>query len=158
MFAPSIPEVMSEMNTSSEDLGSFAVSIYLLGYAFGPLVIAPLSEIYGRLIMYHCCSALFLLTTLGVAKSFNLPMLIVFRFLTGLCGAGPLTLGPATVSDLFKQEERGRVMAIWTLPVLLGPSVGPVAGSYISASLGWRWDFWFLMMAVSYCVLVISRN
>ena len=149
MFAPSTVEVMEEMNITSQDLGSFSVSIYLLGYAFGPLVIAPMSELYGRLALYHSCSVLFLLTTLGVAKSSNMPMLIAFRFLTGLCGACPLTLGPGTVSDLFKQEVRGNVMAIWTLPVLLGPSVGPVAGSYISAALGWRWDFWFLMIAVS---------
>ncbi|KAH6715167.1 major facilitator superfamily domain-containing protein [Leptodontidium sp. MPI-SDFR-AT-0119] len=147
MFAPSAVEVMHEMDVTNPDLGSFAVSIYLLGYAFGPLIIAPLSEMYGRLIMYHSCTILFLLTTLGVAKSSSMPMLIGFRLLTGLCGACPLTLGPSTVSDLFKQEYRGKVMAMWTLPVLLGPSVGPVAGSYISAALGWRWDFWFLMIA-----------
>ena len=48
MFAPGVPEVMTEFKSSNELLASFVVSVYVLGYAFGPLLIAPLSELYGR--------------------------------------------------------------------------------------------------------------
>lgn len=151
MFAPGIPLVMAEFKSTNDSLASFAVSVYLLGYAFGPLVIAPLSEFYGRLPVYHANTTLFILFTAACAKSTNLTMLIIFRFLAGLVGSCPLTIGAGSISDCFKQEERGRVMAIWTLPVLLGPSIGPVAGGYLSEYLGWRWNFWFLIIAVSFC-------
>jgi multidrug resistance protein len=141
---------MAEFKSTNESLASFAVSVYLLGYAFGPLVIAPLSELYGRLPVYHTNTALFILFTAACAKSTSLGMLITFRFLAGLVGSCPLTIGAGSIADCFKQEERGRVMAIWTLPVLLGPSIGPVAGGYLSDYLGWRWNFWFLIIAVSF--------
>lgn len=150
MFAPGIPLVMKEFNSTNESLGSFAVSVYLLGYAFGPLIIAPLSELYGRWPVYQVNTTLFILFTAGCAKSTSLAMLISFRFLAGLVGSCPLTMGAGSIADCFKQEERGKAMAIWTLPVLLGPSIGPVAGGYLSEYLGWRWNFWFLIIAVSF--------
>lgn len=141
---------MKEFKSTNESLGSFAVSVYLLGYAFGPLVKAPLSELYGRWPLYQINTALFILFTAGCAKSTSLALLIGFRFLAGLAGSCPLTLGAGSIADCFKQEERGRAMAFWTLPVLLGPSIRPVAGGYLSDYLGWRWNFWFLMITVSF--------
>ncbi|KAK7230005.1 hypothetical protein V2G26_002175 [Clonostachys chloroleuca] len=146
MFAPAINQVMQEMGTTSRDVGSFGVSVYLLGYAFGPLVLGPCSELYGRLIVYHVCAVLFILCNVSCALSISMPMLIIFRFLTGLVGAAPLTIGPGTVSDCFRQEERGRAMAVWTMPVLLGPCLGPAVGAYVSRALGWRWNFWLLII------------
>lgn len=100
MFAPVINQVMVEMGTSNRDIGSFGVSIYLLGYAFGPLVLAPCSELYGRLIVYHISAALFILCNVACALSISMPMLIIVRFLTGLVGAAPLTIGPGTVDHV----------------------------------------------------------
>ncbi|KAM5376445.1 hypothetical protein ACJZ2D_005499 [Fusarium nematophilum] len=154
MLAPSIDEIMQEMNATNRDLGSFAVSVYLLGYAFGPLIIGPSSELYGRLIVYHVCSALFLILTLGCALATSMPMLIVFRFLTGTVGACAFTVGPSTIGDAFKQEERGRAMAVMNLPVLLGPCIGPAVGAYVSRAAGWRWDFWLIIIMAGVALIV----
>ena len=110
MLAPAIPQVLQEFRSTNTDLGTFVVSVYLLGYAFGPLFLAPCSEIYGRLPVYHACTALFILANVACAKAVNMPMLIVFRFITGVFGAGPLTVGPGSVADCFAQGERGKVM------------------------------------------------
>ncbi|TVY78408.1 Efflux pump [Lachnellula suecica] len=48
MFAPGVPEVMEEFGISSQIFATFVVSIFVLGFAFGPLIVAPLSEVYGR--------------------------------------------------------------------------------------------------------------
>lgn len=154
MIAPATEQIMHSLDTTNRDIGSFAVSIYLLGYAFGPLIIAPCSELYGRLVVYHTCSVLFLILNLGCALAKNMPMLIVFRFLTGTVGACPFTVGPSTVGECFKQEERGRAMAVMNLPVLLGPCLGPAVGAYLTRAVGWRWDFWLIMMMVG--VLIYS--
>ncbi|KAK0637700.1 Efflux pump rdc3 [Lasiodiplodia hormozganensis] len=53
MFAPGVPEVLETFNASSRLLSSFVVSVFVLGFAIGPLIIAPLSEIYGRVPLYH---------------------------------------------------------------------------------------------------------
>lgn len=119
--------------------------LIFLSYAVGPLVVAPLSELYGRLPVYHVCTFFFLVFTIACGVSTSLPMIIVMRFLAGLAGSCPLTVGSGTIADCFRQEERGFVMSAWTSPILLGPTLGPIVGGYVSASsLGWRWNFYIL--------------
>jgi multidrug resistance protein len=149
MFAPAIPSVMSDFNANSVALGAFVVSVYVLGYAFGPLIIGPMSELYGRLWVYHINTALFVIFNIACGFAQDLNTEIVLRFFAGFAGVAPMTVGSGTIADLFKQEERGKVMSAWTLPILLGPTLGPVAGSYISEALGWRWDFYTLSIAAA---------
>ena len=152
MFAPGVPEVMTEFGSNDINLSSFVVSVYVLGYAFGPIVIAPLSELYGRLPLYHVCNILFTVFTVACALSSSLKMLIAFRFLEGTFGSAPLTLGGGTIADMIIQEKRGGVMAVWAMGPLLGPVIGPVAGGFLSEAKGWRWVFWVIAIAVSWSV------
>lgn len=152
MFAPGIPDVMSEFKSTNTQLASFVVSVYVLGYAFGPLIIAPLSELYGRLIVYHVCNVMFVIMTIACAVSSNLSMLIGFRFLGGTFGSCPLTIGGGSIADMIPQEKRGGVMAVWALGPLLGPVVGPVIGGYLSQAKGWRWVFWLIAIIVSMAI------
>jgi hypothetical protein len=93
MFAPGVPELMAEFKSTNIELASFVVSVYILGFAIGPLFFAPLSEIYGRMPVYHICNVLFFLCTIGCALATDLNMFIVFRFLAGTFGSAPLTNG-----------------------------------------------------------------
>ena len=149
MFAPAVPGLMREFKSTNIELGSFVVSVYVLGYAFGPLLIAPLSELYGRLYLYHACNLLFVILTVACALSSSLNMLIGFRFLAGCAGSAPLTLGGGTIADMIVQEKRGGAMSIWAMGSLIGPVIGPVAGGFLSQAKGWRWVFWVLAIAVS---------
>lgn len=113
----------------------------------GPLVLAPMSELYGRAIIYHVGNVLFILFTVGCALSTNMGMLIAFRFLAGLVGAGPITIGGGTIADLTTIQQRGTAMSIWSLGPLLGPSIGPIAGGFLAQAVSWRWIFWVLTIA-----------
>lgn len=149
MFTPGVPKVLEEFNSDNQELASFVVSVYVLGYAFGPLIIAPLSELYGRLVIYHTCNILFVILTVACAVSSNFNMLIGFRFLEGTFGSCPLTIGGGTIADMIVQEKRGAVLAIWALGPLMGPVIGPVAGGYVTQAIGWRWVFWIIAIVVS---------
>lgn len=98
MFAPSVSQVMEEFHNSNQMLAAFVVSIYVLGLAFGPLVLAPLSEVYGRWIIYFVCNTMYLVFTLACAVSTDLNMMIGFRFLAGIVGSAPLAIGGGTVA------------------------------------------------------------
>lgn len=154
MLAPGMDQVMKDFHSTNIELSSFVISVYLLGYAFGPLLIAPLSELYGRNPIYHFSIVSFVLFNLLGGLSRNLGMLIAFRLLMGVAGSGPLTLGAGSIADMFIQEQRGRAMALWVLPVLLGPALGPLVGAYLSASIGWRWNFWLLTIVTAAVFLV----
>lgn len=126
MFAPGVPDVMKDFHSSSPELASFVVSVYLLGYCFGPLLLAPLSEMYGRLPIYHACNVLYIIWSVACALTPNLASLIIFRLFAGLAGSCPLTVGPASFADMIPQEKRGTAMSIWALGSLIGPVVGPI--------------------------------
>ncbi|KAK5204605.1 hypothetical protein LTR47_007405 [Exophiala xenobiotica] len=147
MVAPAVPLVMREFHSTSSTIASFIVSIYILGYALGPLIIAPLSEVYGRLPVYHVCNSLFVVWSLGCALAPNIGALLVFRLLAGIAGSCPLTIGGGSIADLIRQEKRGAAMAIFAMGPILGPVIGPVAGGYLAEAAGWRWVFWLLTIA-----------
>lgn len=118
-FAPGVPEVMRDFHSTSNMLEGFMVSVYVLGFAFGPLIIAPLSEMYGRLPLYHSCNLLFIIFTIAAAVASNMGMFIVFRFFMGCFGGAPMVLGGGTIADLIPREQRGTAMAVW----MMGPSM-----------------------------------
>lgn len=114
MVAPVTGLVLRDFDTDNETIGSFIVSIYVLGYALGPLVLSPLSELYGRLPLYHVNNALFTLWNLGAALSPNVGALLAFRLLAGLAGSCSVTIGNGSIADTVVKRRRGLVTAIFS--------------------------------------------
>ena len=149
MFAPGVADVMKEFHSTDTMLASFVVSVYVLGYMVGPFLIAPMSELYGRVPLYHTWNILFLIFTIACAVAKTIPQLIVFRLLAGVAGVCPLTIGSGTAADMVPKEKRAGVMAIWAMGPILGPVIGPVAGGFLAEAEGWRWVFWVIAITVS---------
>ncbi|KAK9381924.1 major facilitator superfamily domain-containing protein [Kockiozyma suomiensis] len=140
MFAPGVPDLMVEFHFTSSILSSFVVSIYVLGFAVGPLVIAPMSEMYGRSIIYRISTVLFTGLTIGCGECHSLAAMFILRFLCGTVGSASLALGSGSVADVIAVEHRGRYMSFYIMGPVLGPAVGPVIGGFLTA-VSWRWVF-----------------
>lgn len=147
MFAPGVSFMMIEFGNSEAVIGTLVVSILVFGWAIGPLILSPLSEIYGRRRVLDCANFFFAAWQIGCALAPNIESMIVFRFLAGLGGSGCLVLGGGVISDLFSPEQRGLATAGYSLGPLFGPVVGPIAGGFIAQRAGWRWVFWVLFIA-----------
>lgn len=124
MFAPGAAELAKEFHITSSTVVTLTVSIYLCGFAIGPMVIAPLSELYGRLVIYHICNVIYIGFIIGCALGKDTAMFLVFRFLAGCASSGPLTVGGGTVADVVPPAQRGRAMSLF----FVGPLLGPVGG------------------------------
>ena len=124
MCAPSIGLVLKEFHSSSRTSGAWVLSVYVLGYASGPLLVAPLSEIYGRLPVYHVFNTFFIIFIVACAVSDSLAMLAGFRFLAGVAGSCPVTLGAGSIGDMISPNRRGIMVAVWTIGPLAGPAIG----------------------------------
>ncbi|KAI1542788.1 MFS-1 multi-domain protein, partial [Pyrenophora tritici-repentis] len=142
VVAPAIPDIMADFASTDAYLSAFVLSVYVLGYAFGPLLISPLSEQYGRLPLYHAGNVLFTVCTLACGRANSLGMLAVLRFLAGAGASNVFALAPSSLADLVAKEERGRAMALVGMAYNLGPAISPTAGSYLNAAQGWRWVFY----------------
>lgn len=127
----------------------------------GPLVIAPMSEMYGRMPLYNICNVLFIVFNIACALSNSMGMLIAFRLLAGCAGASPLTLGGGTIADMFPPQQRAGAMAIYSMGPLLGPIVGPVCGGFLVQSTSWRWVFYILAIfggVFGICLAIFGRE
>ncbi|KXX74487.1 putative transporter mfs2 [Madurella mycetomatis] len=147
MLAPALPDIQRELSITSDFDAYLIMSIFLLAYAIGPFLLAPLSEMYGRVVVLQSANMIFLIfnTVCGFAQTRE--QLLVFRFLSGLGGSAPQALGGGVLSDCWRREERGTAAAIYSLAPFLGPAIGPIAGGYLTQYMNWRWIFWIVSMA-----------
>ncbi|KAJ5943732.1 hypothetical protein N7516_003900 [Penicillium verrucosum] len=139
VFSAAISGFSKEFNTSTE-IGSLGVTLYVLGFAAGPTIWAPGSELIGRrwplsLGLLGC--AIF---TVACAVAKDIQTIMICRFFAGLFSASPISVVPAVFADLFNNTQRGVVMSIFCMAVFIGPFSAPFVGGFIAmSSLGWRW-------------------
>ncbi|KAH7160320.1 putative MFS multidrug transporter [Dactylonectria estremocensis] len=160
ILAPAITFVAEDFNEPSLTVASMPVSIFLLGYAVGPLFLSPLSEIYGRNVVIVSANAFFCAWLIGCALAPSLGSLIFFRFMCGLGGSACQTIGGGIIADMFPVAERGRAMTVWMLGPMFGPSCAPVIGGFVSETIGWRWTSWitFIPAAVVVSAMVFLNR
>lgn len=127
IFAPGAEALTVEFGITSTVVATLTVSIYLIGFAVGPLFISPMSEVYGRLPVYHIGNAVYIAFTIGCALSTSTAMFLIFRLICGLAAASPMAIGGGSIADLYPPEERGKAMALFGL----GPLLGPVSTFYV---------------------------
>lgn len=142
MVAPALSQVQRDLHMSSTFEANLALSVFILGFALGPLALGPASELFGRRIVLQLSMLFYIAFNLGCAFAQNSAELIAFRFLSGLGGSAPLGIGGGVLADLWLPTERGRAMALYSLAPLLGPAIGPIAGAWVAELSTWRWVFW----------------
>ncbi|KAL6898490.1 major facilitator superfamily domain-containing protein [Trichoderma evansii] len=137
-YSGSANEILMQFHCSTE-LFALGISLYVLGFAIGPALWAPLSELYGRKILFvttHTCMVAFVAASAGAN---SMAALLVFRFLTGMFGASPLTNSGGVIADMFPATHRGLAMIFFCNAPFMGPVLGPIIGGFISMNVGWRW-------------------
>ncbi|KAK4048782.1 hypothetical protein OIV83_004548 [Microbotryomycetes sp. JL201] len=136
---------------------NLVTAMFLFGFCAGPMLWAPLSEMFGR-------RPLFIFTFFGFAI-FQIPCaltptfggLVVCRFIAGTFAASPLTNAGGVLADMWDAIGRGPAMSIFFASVFIGPVTGPLIGGFVSESyLGWRFMFWVVgIWALSFLLLIV---
>ena len=139
VFSNATP-VVSQLYGVSQEVGTLATSLYVLGYAFGPIIWAPISELYGRRMPILVGSFGFGIFSIAVAVAKDLQTIMICRFFGGLFGSSPLAVTAAIFTDMFSNKLRGLAIAVFSATVFMGPLLAPFVGGFIVTSyLGWRW-------------------
>ncbi|TFK32214.1 major facilitator superfamily domain-containing protein [Crucibulum laeve] len=118
---------------------TLGVGLVNFGFAIGPLIGAPLSELYGRQPVYIGTAVSFTLFSLGSAVSQSISALLITRFFSGFLGAAVFSNFGGSLSDMFTPDERGPLVALFALVLQGAPTIGPVPGSFMGQYVGWRW-------------------
>ncbi|OAA55725.1 Major facilitator superfamily domain, general substrate transporter [Cordyceps fumosorosea ARSEF 2679] len=163
-MASSAPSAVTASLTAhfrvSPEVSALTVTLFLLGYCAGPLLFAPLSEFYGRRLIFVLTFAGYLAFSFLTAWPPNFAALLVGRFLTGTFASAPLSNAPGVLVDLWNPVHRATAFACFSTMVWIGPAVGPVLAGFLQLTEGgegWRWCFWVLLwLAAGTMLLVIT--
>lgn len=148
MFTPGIGQIADCLNTT-ESAVIGATTGYVVTLGVGPMILAPLSETFGRRALYLSCFALFTIAQIPAALAPSIEVLILVRTFAGFFGSVGIANGGGTLNDMFAPSERASVFGWYLLGPLLGPTIGPLLGGVIVEYLGWRWVFWILIIVCS---------
>jgi multidrug resistance protein len=148
MFTPGISQIADDLNTTpTAVIGTTTGFVIFLG--IGPLILAPLSETFGRRNLYIVCFSIFSVLQIPAALAPNIAFLISVRSIAGFFGSVGIANGGGTISDMFVPSERAGVFGWYLIGPLLGPTLGPLFGGLIVQRLGWRWIFWIMTIVCS---------
>ncbi|CCE86246.1 Piso0_005907 [Millerozyma farinosa CBS 7064] len=132
--------LMKEFKIGTE-VATLCTSLFVIGYASGPVIWGPLSEVYGRKIVILISIFIFTCLNFACATAKDLQTLIICRFFSGFASGAVMVIGPAVLSDLFPQRLRGNLVTFFASILFGGPMLAPIISGFIvkNHSLGWRW-------------------
>jgi DHA2 family multidrug resistance protein len=132
-----LPTMMGNLGATLED-----ISMVVTGYSIANAIILPasawLSERIGRRPYYLGCIAAFTITSVLCGIAPNLTTLIIFRIVQGAMGGALLPTSQTLIYEQFPKEKAGLAGAIFGMSVMIGPTLGPVLGGYLTDNFGWR--------------------
>lgn len=125
----------------SHEVTILGLSLFVVGLGSGPLLVGPLSEVYGRNVVYQISYVLFFIFTFPVVFAPNIGVFLVFRLITGFCGSAFLSVAGGSVSDMFPNSSIASPMAVYTISPFIGPVAGPLIAGFINQHLYWEWTY-----------------
>ncbi|KAF2658354.1 MFS general substrate transporter [Lophiostoma macrostomum CBS 122681] len=136
-FSPAATDFAKDMHVSSE-VATLGLSMYVLGLAFGPMSLAPLSEYYGRRPVYVVSYGIFLLILLASTFSHSVPVFMVLRVLSGYFSSVTISNFGGTIADLFHHHDTGPAMSLFLWAATGGSPTGFVLFSLVAGGRSWQ--------------------
>ncbi|MEP6491805.1 MAG: DHA2 family efflux MFS transporter permease subunit [bacterium] len=136
-----LPDMMGTLGASLDEVAWVST-----GYILANVIIIPLTGWLGAFIgrkRYFVGSiVLFTVASVLCGASHSLGALIFWRIVQGLGGGALMTVSQAVLFESFPREEAGTAMALFGLGVMVGPTIGPTLGGWLTDNYGWPWIFY----------------
>lgn len=147
--------LIEEKYNVSLEVAILTCSIMVCGFAVGPLLWSPLSEIIGRRPVYFISLGLYVIFNIPCALAPNIGGLLACRFLCGVFSSSGLSLAGGTIADVWNVRERGMAIAYFAAAPYCGPVIGPIVCGWINIG-SHRLDlFFWVNMAFAGVIMII---
>ena len=136
------------LNDMKGNLGATTSEIgwVVTAYAIGNVIIIPmtswLSLQFGRRNYFAASIILFTICSFLCGNATTITELIIFRFLQGVGGGALLVTSQTIITESYPPEKRGMAQAIYGMGVIIGPTLGPPLGGFITDHAGWPYIFY----------------
>jgi len=130
----------------------------LASYTLALAVFIPISgwmaDRFGTRRVFASAIGMFTLGSLLCGLCSNIHLLVLCRIVQGFGGAMMVPVGRLTLVRAFDKSELIRTMSFVTIPALVGPMLGPIAGGLIIRYLHWR-DIFFVNIPIGITGLIL---
>jgi MFS transporter, DHA2 family, multidrug resistance protein len=136
-----LPDMMGNLGASLDEIAWVST-----GYILASVIIIPLTgwlgDFFGRKRYFVGSIILFTVASFLCGASHSLAALVFWRIIQGLGGGALMTVSQAVLFESFPRREAGTAMALFGLGVMVGPTIGPTLGGWLTDNYGWPWIFY----------------
>jgi len=157
-----VPDLQATFHAGLTDV-QWILTAYLLGLSAVIPISGYVSDRFGTKRVYLLTLVAFTIASGLCGLAWNLQSEIAFRVVQGLAGGMVMPVGMTIIMRMAAPEERGRLMSILGVPLMLAPALGPTVGGWLIQVFDWRWVFWvnlpagILALLLGYFVLEAGR-
>ena len=146
IYFPALNTLAVDFEVSSSII-NLTLTSYMIFQGLAPTIFGDLADMAGRRPAYIIGFAIYIGACVGIACCNTYAGLLVLRCLQSTGSSGTIALGSGVVADIATSAERGVWMGWATSGPMIAPAIAPVLGGLFAHFLGWRWIFWFLVIA-----------
>lgn len=148
-------QIAEEFHVGSQ-VAVLGTTLFLFGFGVGPLLWAPLSEVFGRRIAVMVPMFIAMCFSFGSATAKDFQTLMITRFFGAFFASAPVTNTGGVLGDLFAPTERGIAIAGYAMAVVGGPALGPIVSAAVVQTpyLGWRWTEYLTGILQGFVLLI----
>jgi MFS family permease len=139
IFSPATEQIAADYHVGTE-VATLGTALFLFGMGLGPLLWAPLSELYGRKPAVLIPTFIAGIFAFGAGAGKDIQTIIICRFFQGTFGSAPVTNTGGALGDIWNAEQRGAAIVGYAMALVGGPTIGPlIGGACVTSYLRWRW-------------------
>lgn len=151
-----IPQIMGNLGATLEEITWVST-----GYIVANVIVLPISgwlaNRFGRRNYFMGSIALFIVSSFFCGNASSLEALVFWRIVQGLGGGGLIATAQSTIYETFTPQEMGSGMAIFGMGIMMGPTLGPTVGGYITYHASWPWIF-YINLPIGLAALLLANN
>ncbi len=145
-----LPHIQGSMSAAQDQI-SWVLTSYIVASAIMMPLTGWLASHFGVKYIFLASIVGFTITSALCGAATSLSQLVLFRLLQGVCSAGLVPLGQATLFTIYPRDKHGHAMAIFSTGAMMGPIVGPTLGGWLTENLDWRWCFYINLPVGALC-------
>jgi MFS transporter, DHA2 family, multidrug resistance protein len=150
-----LPHMAGSVSASADQI-TWVLTSYIIAAAIMTPTTGWLAGRFGRKQVFLVSIVGFTIASAMCGAAQNLPEIVLFRVLQGAFGAAMAPLSQAVMLDTYPLEERGPIMAIWSMGIMVAPILGPVLGGWLTDNFSWRWVFYINLPVGIVCFVGVS--